>query len=298
MKRLFFIPVLLLVLLSCSASHQDEFSGYPNAHLLVGAEELHSFLEQEDLLVIDTRVDPGDSRIAGAVHFPSVRNLADPEHPVANYLVGPEVFQEKMRRLGLNDDTRVVIYDEGNALQAARLFYALEYYGFSSASVLNGGLESWISGEFPVTNAAGDNRGREPGNFHADARDERVCDFDTIVDAIQSDDKVIYDTRTADEYSGEDKRADKSGHIPGAVHLEWSEVLETDGIPYFLPSSEIQKQYTTLGITPDKEIIPHCQTNVRGAHAYFTLRLMGYDSVRPYEGSWAEYGNRDDAVIE
>ncbi|MCA1801686.1 MAG: hypothetical protein LC662_04410 [Rhodothermaceae bacterium] len=74
-------------------------------------------------------------------------------------------------------------------------------------------------------------------------------------------------------------------------------VLEPEGIPYFLPASAIQHQYDALGITRDKEVIPHCHTNVRGSHAYFTLRLMGYDSVRAYEGSWSEYGNREDAVV-
>ncbi|MGF1669455.1 MAG: sulfurtransferase, partial [Balneolaceae bacterium] len=92
--------------------------------------------------------------------------------------------------------------------------------------------------------------------------------------------------------------AERSGHIPNAVNLEWNNVLQDGDIPYFKPAQEIQELFASRGITPDKEIIPHCQTNVRGSHAYFTLRLMGYDSVRPYEGSWAEYGNREDTIIE
>lgn len=116
--------------------------------------------------------------------------------------------------------------------------------------------------------------------------------------AAEDPNKVIFDARSAAEFSGDDERAARSGHIPNAVHLEWSEVLLEGDIPYFKPAADIQEMFTSKGITPDKEVIPHCHTNVRGSHAYFTLRLMGYDSVRPYEGSWAEYGNREDAIIQ
>ena len=124
-----------------------------------------------------------------------------------------------------------------------------------------------------------------------------MCDFEYVTTASSAEDKVIFDARSEEEYTGEVARAAQGGHIPNAVHLEWSNVLESEGIPYFLPADSIQAKYTELGITPDKEVIPHCQSNVRGAHAYFTLRLMGYDSVRPYEGSWADYGNREGATV-
>ena len=124
-----------------------------------------------------------------------------------------------------------------------------------------------------------------------------MCDFEYVTAASSAEDKVIFDARSEDEYTGEVARAEQGGHIPNAVHLEWSNVLESEGIPYFLPADSIQAKYTELGITPDKEVIPHCQSNVRGSHAYFTLRLMGYDSVRPYEGSWADYGNREGASV-
>lgn len=300
MKKLFLIHsfFLLLILSSCSSEKENQVvtDEYPNAHLLVSAEELDNMLTDEQIVLIDTRSDSTGEFVTGAVHFSARGELGDPEHPVSNYLVGPETFQEKMRQLGLNNDHKVVIMDEGNGLIAARLFYALEYYGFTNASLLNGGLAGWEESGYPTTDEPATAPGS--GNFTVDVQPQRFCDYETVVEASSDPGKIILDVRSEGEYTGEIKRAEKSGHIPNAIHLEWSEVLEPEGVPYFLPAGEIQEMYASVRLTPDKEIIPHCQSNVRGSHTYFTLRLMGYDSVRPYEGSWTEYGNREESVVE
>lgn len=273
----------------------DSLLTYPNRHLLVGANELFERLGNQPVFLIDVRDEAGDSLIPGAVHFPAVSKLTDPDNPVASFLVGPEVFGEMMREIGLSDNDNVVIYDSGNSLASARLFYALDYYGFSNAAILNGGFAGWLAAGLPVSSEA---VSREDGTFSVAVQEEKFCSFEYVLAASGQSDKIIFDARSEDEFNGVDERAAYSGHIPNAVNLEWRKVLEPEGIPYFLPASAIQQQYDALGITRDKEVIPHCHTNVRGSHAYFTLRLMGFDSVRAYEGSWSEYGNREDAVIQ
>jgi len=285
-------------MIGCSSGEQTDSSqpgDYPNAELLISASELSEvIMSGEEILLIDARADTVDSVITGAVRFPAVSSLIDEDHPIDSYLVGPDRFQELMRGIGLNDGRSVVIYDGGNALAAARLFYALDYYGFSGTSILNGGIQAWneMNGELSGTPVSPDE-----GSFEVAVQESLMCDFEYVTAASSAEDKVIFDARSEDEYTGEVARAEQGGHIPNAVHLEWSNVLESEGIPYFLPADSIQAKYTELGITPDKEVIPHCQSNVRGSHAYFTLRLMGYDSVRPYEGSWADYGNREGASV-
>ncbi|WP_234567759.1 sulfurtransferase [Rhodohalobacter sp. 614A] len=299
MKKLFLLVPLLsiLVLSSCKSPQEEqltEFVPYPNAELLVDVDELNHLLLDEDTFLIDARSDVSGSFIPDAVHFSARRELGDPDHSVNNFLIGPAAFEEKMRALGLNQDHKVVIMDEGNSLDAARLFYALEYYGFANASILDGGLAAWVEEGYPTSEEPNQ---AEPGNFAAEVQPARFCDYETIVLASSDPNKIILDVRSEGEYTGEVKRADKNGHIPNAVHLEWSDVLKSEGIPYFKPANEIREIYASAGLTPDKEIIPHCQSNVRGSHTYFTLRLMGYDSVRPYEGSWEEYGNREESVV-
>lgn len=300
MKQAILLLTTFVVLLftGCSSGDQTEqqsLDTYPNAHLLLSATNLSDLLDDgKDILLVDARNETEDEVIPGAVHFPAVSSLVDDDHPVESFLVGPERFGQLMQEIGLNNDSRVVIYDDGNALSSARLFYALDYYGFSNASILNGGIQAWKENSMELETAP---INPETGSFQVEVQEALVCDFEYITAASQSDDKIIFDTRSEEEYTGADERAAQSGHIPNAVHLEWNSVLEPEGIPYFLPAQEIQNIYTELGITPDKEVIPHCHTNVRGSHAYFTLRLMGYDSVRPYEGSWSEYGNREGATV-
>jgi membrane dipeptidase len=267
---------------------------YPNAHLITEARELYDLINTEAVFIVDARPQTGDTLIPGAVHFPAVSRLTDQENPVAHFLIGPKEFEELMQELGLNHGDRVVIYDDGNALAAARLFYALDYYGFGDTAILNGGLQAWVDQDLPVASSP---VSKERGTFTVEVQEEKFCSFEYILAATGQSDKIIFDARSEDEYTGVDERAAFSGHIPNAVNLEWNRVLKSEGIPFFLPADEIQAMYDALGITRDKEVIPHCHTNVRGSHAYFTLRLMGYDSVRAYEGSWSEYGNRTDAVI-
>lgn len=302
MKRISVLILLManIAFLGCNSPSEETteqtIENYPNAHLLVSADELHSMLSEEDILLIDARSDTSEAYIPGSIHFASIPELGDPDNPIPNYLIGPETFQEKMRNIGLNQDDNVVIFDGGNSLEAARLFYAMEYYGFSNASILNGGIAAWQENEYLTTEEP--QAVSESGNFTVEVQPARFCDYETVVAASSDTNKVVFDVRSEGEYTGEVQRAEKSGHIPNAVHLEWSDVLESDGIPYFKPANEIQEMYSAAGLTPEKEIIPHCQTNNRGAHAYFALRLMGYDSVRPYEASWAEYGNREESVVE
>ncbi|WP_069133340.1 sulfurtransferase [Rhodohalobacter halophilus] len=291
----FLLPLILVI--SCTEPETEEqvLTNYPNSHLLINANALHDALETDNIFLIDARQETGDSLITGAVHFPSVEKLTDPNHPVQSFLIGPETFEQMMREIGLNPEDRVVIYDEGNGLAAARLFYALDYYGFDNAAILNGGLQSWATNSLPITDTPAN---RLEGTFTVNIQDEKYCDISYVQAASEDPNKIIFDVRSEDEYTGVDKRAERSGHIPNAVHLEWSNVLADGDIPYFKSAQEIQDIYDSLGITRDKEIIPHCHTNVRGSHAYFTLRLMGYDSVRAYEGSWSEYGNAPDVAVQ
>lgn len=294
MRHLIYPLLILILSLSCTAEQFEPLADYPNAHLLMQADELNQLMQEEDLFIVDARDEIEKGVIPGAIHFPAISSLRDDDHEIEHFLIGPDEFQQKMREIGLNNHDRVVIYDDGNSLASARLFYALDYYGFGNTSILNGGIQGWIAKELSLDDAPVQ---KDAGTFSFEVQEGLTCDFNYVMTAANNPDVIIFDARSKDEYSGQDQRALKGGHIPNAINLEWNSVLERDGIPYFLPAASIQAQYTALGITPDKEVIPHCHTNVRGSHAYFTLRLMGYDSVRPYEGSWSEYGNNPDAIV-
>lgn len=290
--KLFCFLLVLITIISCNRVDAD----YPNSELLIEAEDLSELLFSEGVLVIDMREEGfDDGHIPGAVWFGGAPALVDTSHAVDHFLIDSSAFQSLMRTIGLNNDTHVIIYDGGNSLAAARLFFALELNGHPHARVLNGGFQAWMESELE-TSTISDVPQR--GNFTSRYNDAATCDVTYIVGALDRDDVVILDARSPEEYSGEEERSRRSGHIPNAVNLEWRNFIESEGVPYFKTYEDITELLASKGITPDKEVVTHCQSNVRGAHAYFTLRLMGYDEVRAYEGSWAEWGNMDDTPIQ
>ncbi|MCH8524101.1 MAG: sulfurtransferase [Balneolales bacterium] len=293
---LLFVTVAALTATACSSANESAsatHTTFPNENLLLSVEQFASEMLAENTVIIDTRTSDSAftaSRIPGAIYFHSRRDLNDPDAAVEFFMVGPQAFEAMMRELGIHNDSRILLYDEGDNLGSARLFYALEYFGYEGyVALLDGGKKAWVHAEMAVASGTPDEH--LMGTFTSRVREDRVCDVRAVMAAAENPNQIVFDVRSADEFDGTDVRAAQGGHIPGAVHLEWREVLQDGDIPFFRSFEEIRDLYASLGITPDKEVIPHCHTNVRGSHAYFTLRLMGYDSVRPYEGSWAEFGN-------
>ena len=274
-------------------------ASYPNGHLLADAEWLGEHLEDSNLVIIDARSEGyEEGHIPGSVHLSS-GEINDGENVVNGFLLPEEPFGELMSGIGVNQASNVVIYDDGNALSATRIFYALEYYGLKDqVKVLNGGYPAWLTAGYDISV---DPVKPEKGDFVAKANANLVSSKDQVVEQLDNENVVLLDTRSADEFTGTDPRKNKhAGHIPGAVHREWTAAITTgeDGLQQFLSLDDLKENFESIGVEQDKTIIPYCQTNVRGSHSYFSLRLLGYEDIRPYEGSWAEWGNRDDTPIE
>ena len=111
-------------------------------------------------------------------------------------------------------------------------------------------------------------------------------------------DVVIFDVRSPAEYSGEDVRAARGGHIPGAVNMNWTDAIDQTRNMRFKPEAELRAMLDGLGITPGKEVIAHCQTHHRSAHTYMVLKSLGFEKIRGYDGSWSEWGNDADTPTE
>ncbi|PYI55275.1 sulfurtransferase [Paenibacillus flagellatus] len=269
---------------------------YPNAQLLADVKWVEEHAKDPNVKIIDARSKGYEQgHIPGAISINSGL-LKDGKN---NAIIGKEAFTELFQKAGVNNDTTVVVYDEGAGNGATRLFYGLEYYGLKDkVKVLNGGYLAWTS--------AGKEQSTETptpakGNFTAVPNDKLITTKDQLLNANLQQ-CTLLDTRSAKEFSGEDLRGNKKGgHLQGAIHKEWSEAIDqnpADGVPKFKSFAELNKLYTDAGVTDkEKTIIPYCQTNIRGAHSYFTLRLLGFKDIRPYEGSWAEWGNADDTPV-
>jgi thiosulfate/3-mercaptopyruvate sulfurtransferase len=271
--------------------------GYPNAQLLIAADELARTIEGDGaarLHLIDLR--PPDAYAAG--HIPGAAHLdlfglslvdTDPA-PLKAFMW---MIEHVLASRGIDANAPVVLYDDQSGIRAARAFWFLEYFGHPSVRVLDGGFGAWTRGGFPVTRDAAP---ATASSWTGTRSQKAIATWHDVKNAIGQANTVILDTRSDGEYCGTVVRAARGGAVPGAVHIEWTRNLTPDGD--FKPAAELKRMYEQAGVTPDREVITYCQGGYRAAHSYLALRLLGYPKVRNYVGSWKEWGDRTDLPIE
>ena len=270
-------------------------SGYANPQLLTTPADLARALEGDGKpLVIDLRPpeDFATGHIPGAVHLDlwGLSLIDTDPGPLRAFMW---IIDHLFNLRGVDAKTPVVVYDEQSGMRAARAFWFLEYFGHPRVQVLDGGFGAWVRAALPVTREAAP---PPKSSWTGTPQDRAIATWRDVKDRLGRSDVVILDTRSDGEHNGTTVRAKRGGAIPGAVHVEWSRNLGSDGA--FKPAGELRAMYEAAGVTPDKEIVTYCQGGYRAAHGYLALRLLGYPRVRNYTGSWKEWGDREDLPIE
>jgi thiosulfate/3-mercaptopyruvate sulfurtransferase len=264
------------------------------SEMLITGEWLAAHLDDSIIRIVDTRKGDGyqTSHIPGAVRYPA---------PITPFLKengrvpSADRFAALMSEMGVGDETLVVAYDDGNNLFAARLWWALNYYGHGRIKVLDGGWDLWSAEARPVTNAPTLPR---TARFTPKLDESWIAEAEDARAAIDNRSRQTLDVRSEKEWTGADPMGTKrGGHIPAALHLDWRETIDQASKRFKSPAI-LREIFSDLGLTPDKEIITYCQGGIRAAHTAFALHLAGYDKVRNYERSWSEWGNREDLPIE
>jgi len=268
--------------------------GYTRPELLTTPADLQTKLGESSLVLIDTRPAEKFARghIPGAIHFDLFGlSLTDTSPAPLKAFMAMIAHVFEMR--GVNLEKQAVFYDDDSGMRAARGFWFLEYFGHQNVQVLDGGINGWMEAGRPVTTEAVSPKAAQ---FKTAERRELLATAEDVLHSLNQKTVCIVDTRSDDEHMGRAIRAARGGAIPGAVHLEWVNNLDSKG--RYKPAAELRQMYSRLGVTPDKEVIPYCQGGYRSAHTYLALRLIGFPKVRNYLGSWGEWGNRLDLPIE
>jgi thiosulfate/3-mercaptopyruvate sulfurtransferase len=231
--------------------------------------------------------------IPGAAYLP--REVTwDTVDGLSGMLPAPETVAGDLSEVGVTHDTPVVVYDAGNGLWASRLFWALEYLGHKDVHLLDGGVVAWQQAGYELTNEV---TVPERTDFEPRLREDLLASQQYVLENLENEDFAVIDARSPAEYTGETKRSDRNGHIPGAVNVNWTNNLPDGDGGSFLPVTELTSIYEEALDNADGPAVTLCQTGVRGAHTYVALRVLGHENPRLYDGSWEEWGNDPDTPI-
>ncbi len=265
--------------------------------LLLDPSVLRQHLSDNNLLIIDLSKSETyqQGHIPGAINVDPARLLCGSQ-PVPNKLPSAEQLSKLFSDIGLEKDTQIVVYDDQMGPWAGRMIWTLDIVGHSNASFLNGHLAAWkqAGGEIETQQNQ-----PKPAVFCARIDRSLVASLEDIVSQLDSNDRVIWDARSAAEYRGEKKiNAIKAGHIPGAQHLEWTDLLVSNEDWRLKDLDTLKQQLQQRHITTNKEVITHCQTHRRSGLTYLVAKALGYPRIRCYDGSWFEWGNHPDTPID
>lgn len=268
----------------------------PELPLILAPEELEPHLQNEEVVVVDLSNPAAYAQrhIPGAVHIePSEITASQP--PVMGLLPPAEQLGEVFSGAGITPGSHVVAYDAENGLKACRFLWTLEVAGHRRFSLLDGGLQAWVDGQHPTESPPAE---RPAADYPVSLGTDHVADKDYIRGHLDAPSVVVLDARTAAEYNGVDKRALRAGHIPGAVNVDWSQAIRGGGDTRLRPAEELRALYAGAGVTPDKEVVVHCQSHQRSSHTYIVLKSLGYEKIRGYPGSWSDWGNDPEMPVE
>ena len=279
--------------------------GYARPELLAEPDWLWARRDDPSLRVVDCGSAKGYGRahIPGAVHLlpkgseelvaegPWLKDPADPLH-----VAGPEAVATLMGKLGVSDGTTVVAYDDFNGTFATRLWWVLAYYGHADARVLDGGWQRWLDEGRPATFRE---TVPEPGRFTPRPDEARRVRLDEL-QARHADPGVqVVNVLPPSWYAGEANPFGnrRVGHIPGSANVPIERFFVDEEVPTLKPAAELRQAVADAGLSPDRDTIVHCQAGVRTTMGVFALSLLGWDRVRAYEASMAEWANRDDTPL-
>ena len=271
--------------------------------VLVTTDWLAEHLNDDGVVVAEVDENPDlydEGHIAGAVKLHWRDDLQD---PVERDLVDKPTFERLLGERGIANDTTLVLYGDKNNWFAAYAYWYLKIYGHRDVRILDGGRQKWADEGREFTTETPE---PQQADYEANERDESIRTYrDSVRAQIGQQSKALVDVRSPQEYAGdlvappgyEQEGAQRAGHIPTAASIPWATAVRDDGT--FKSADELRELYEGKGVTPEKEVTAYCRIGERSAHTWFVLReLLGYETVKNYDGSWTEWGNLVDVPIE
>lgn len=271
---------LLLAALPCPA---QPAAPAPRSGMVVSTSWLAAHAKDADLVLLhvaDTFADYRRGHIPGA-RFLATAKFIDNGGKLGSELPSMEALAKAFGDLGVTEKSRVVVYTTAWPPTAARAWFTLDALGLGDrAALLDGGVETWMAEDRPVTNAL---PAFTPAALTPRPRPEARATLDEVRKALETPSAAacrMVDSRPASRF--------QAGHLTGAANLYWKDTLESDERPVLLPVEKLRALLAARGILPDRKAITYCEVGLQASHGYFLLKYLGYDAAM-YDGSWQEW---------
>ena len=277
---------------------------YARPDALVSTEWLASHLDAPDVRIVDgsfflpaQKRDPKaefeNQHIPGSVFF-DIDEIADTASPLPHMLPSVEKFSSRVRKLGLGDGNKIIVYDSSPMTGACRVWWMFRAMGHKDVAVLDGGLPKWMAEGRPVTDDPTPPRER---HFTARLDNTLVRSLDDVKGLLDSKREQVVDARAANRFRGEvpEPRAGlRGGHMPGSFNVPFGQVLQ-DG--RLAAPDKIAAAFRQAGVDLDKPVVTSCGSGVTASILSFAIDALGKQPTRVYDGSWSEWGARPDTPV-
>jgi thiosulfate/3-mercaptopyruvate sulfurtransferase len=248
---------------------------------------------------IDAHARYLDKHIPGALFF-DIEELSDHSTPLPHMLPTAEDFSRSMSALGIGNNSTIVIYEQEGVFSAPRAWWTLRTFGAPHVYVLDGGLRAWTELGLPTEAGLPTKSGnihRPPATFHAILNRQAVRNLSQLKDKITNHQQIL-DARSAARFNGtapEPRPGLSSGHMPGATSIPFTELVEDGRLK---PADKLRELFLAKQVDLQQPITTTCGSGVTAAVIALGLEVAGAQNVSLYDGSWAEYAQQPESVIE
>jgi thiosulfate/3-mercaptopyruvate sulfurtransferase len=242
---------------------------------------------------IDTHARYLANHIPGAIFF-DIEALSDHATTLPHMLPTAEAFSNSMSTLGVSDTSTIVIYEQQGVFSAPRAWWVLRTFGAQDVYILDGGLRAWTDSNLPTESGPVH---RAPANFNAKLNRNAVADLTQLKDRLTQHQQIL-DARSAPRFNGtapEPRPGLSSGHMPGATNIPFTELAEDGRLK---PADKLREYFATKKVDLHQPITTTCGSGVTAAVIALSLEIAGAKDVTLYDGSWAEYAQHPDSIIE